>query len=130
MASRASPDLPGGGSAHRRAQRATHLCGGSGIFQAGFCIDGLFELHISKLFGVKDFATFHALNKLGVFVPGNYAYPGMFADGCHLSFYRLNEQLFPQDCIGLLLNLKLESVDCFLPVPIFCQIAASISNCA
>jgi hypothetical protein len=74
-------------------------------------IDGVFKLHIPKFFGVKNFATLQALDKLGVFVPGDNTYLRVFADGCHLSFYRLIELLFPQDCIGLLHNLKPESAE-------------------
>jgi hypothetical protein len=44
---------------------------------------GLFNLHVAELFGVKDLATFQALDKFGVFVPGNDSYPGVFADGGH-----------------------------------------------
>ena len=41
-----------------------------------FFIDGFFNLHIAKLFGVKDLATIQALDKFGVFVPGNDSYLG------------------------------------------------------
>ena len=44
---------------------------------------GFFNLHVPKLLGVKDLATLQALDKLGVFVPGNDTYPGVLADGCH-----------------------------------------------
>jgi len=44
-----------------------------------------FDLHIAKLFGIEDFATLQALDKLGVFVPGNDPDSGMFAGGCHRS---------------------------------------------
>jgi hypothetical protein len=44
---------------------------------------GFFNLHIAELFGVKDLATLQALDIFGVFVPGNDAYPGVLADGCH-----------------------------------------------
>ncbi len=47
------------------------------------CFDGFFNLHISELFGVKDLATFQALDKFGVFEPGNDSYPWVFADGGH-----------------------------------------------
>jgi len=51
---------------------------------AGFLrLDGFFDLHVSKLFGVKDLATIHALDKLSVFVPGYDSYPGVFADDWH-----------------------------------------------
>jgi len=35
-----------------------------------------FNLHIAKLFGVKDLATIQALDKFRVFVPGNDSYSG------------------------------------------------------
>jgi hypothetical protein len=60
----------------------------SGVFQAGFWFGGFFNLHIAKLFGVKDLATIQALDIFGVFVPGDDAYPRVFADGCHRSWYR------------------------------------------
>ena len=47
--------------------------------------DVFFNLHIAKLFGVKDFATLQALDILGVIVPGDDSYPGVFTNGCHLS---------------------------------------------
>ncbi len=37
---------------------------------------GFFNLHIAKLFGVKDLATIQALDKFRVFVPGNDSYLG------------------------------------------------------
>jgi hypothetical protein len=68
----------------------------SGIFQAGFWLGGFFNLHVAELFGVKDLATIQALDKFTVFVPGNDAYPGVLADGCHRSWYRWNKVLFGQ----------------------------------
>jgi hypothetical protein len=59
--------------------------GASGVFQAGFRFGGFFNLHVAKLFGVKDFATIQALDEFAVFVPGNDAYPGVFTGGCHRS---------------------------------------------
>src|SRR5580693_8104384 len=50
-----------------------------------FSTGSLFNLHIAKLFGIEDFATLQALDKLGVFVPRNYPDSGMFAGGCHRS---------------------------------------------
>jgi hypothetical protein len=50
-----------------------------------FRTSGFFNLHIAKLFGIEDFATLQALDKLGVFVPGNDPDSGMFAGGCHRS---------------------------------------------
>jgi hypothetical protein len=61
------------------------LRGASGVFQAGFCFGGLFNLHIAKLFGVKDLATILALDKFAVIEPGNYAYPWVLTNGCHRS---------------------------------------------
>ncbi len=46
---------------------------------------GVFNLHIAKLFGIEDFATLQALDKLGVFVPGNDPDLRMSAGGCHRS---------------------------------------------
>ena len=60
--------------------------GASGVFQAGFRFGGFFNLHVAKLFGVKDFATIQALDEFRVFVPGNDAYPGVSAGGCHRSW--------------------------------------------
>jgi hypothetical protein len=67
-----------------------------GVFQAGFWFGGLFDLHVAKLFGVKDLATIQALDEFGVFVPGNYAYPGVSAGGCHRSWYGWKKVLFRQ----------------------------------
>ena len=52
------------------ASNKRSLLRASGVFQAGFCFSGLFNLHVAELFGVKDIATIQALDKLGVFVPG------------------------------------------------------------
>ena len=60
----------------------------SGVFQAGFWFGFFFNLHIAKLFGVKDLATILALDVFGVIVPGNYSYPGMLTNGCHRSWVR------------------------------------------
>ena len=48
-----------------------------------FGLRGFFDLHVAELFGVEDLATLQALDKFGVFVPGNDTYPGVLADGCH-----------------------------------------------
>ena len=56
------------------------------VFHAGFCFGFGFKLHVTKFFGVKDLATIQALDKFSVFVPGDDAYPGMSADGCHCSW--------------------------------------------
>jgi|HubBroStandDraft_1064217.scaffolds.fasta_scaffold74434_3 hypothetical protein len=53
-----------------------------------FSISGVFDLHVTKLFGVKDFATFQALNELTVFVAGNDSNPGVSADGRHRSYIK------------------------------------------
>ena len=50
------------------------------------CISDFFNLHVTELFGVKDVATFQALDILGVFVPGNDSNPGVSAGGCHRSW--------------------------------------------
>jgi hypothetical protein len=68
----------------------------SGVFQAGFCFGGLFNLHVTKLFGVKDLATILALDIFSVIVPGNDAYSGVFAGGCHWSWCQWNKLLFRQ----------------------------------
>ena len=44
---------------------------------------GFFNFHIVKLFRIKDFTTFQALDVLRVFVSGNDSYPGVFTDGWH-----------------------------------------------
>ena len=48
-----------------------------------------------KLFGIKDFATLQALDKLRVFVSGNASYPGVFAGGCHRIGFSSIMMLFP-----------------------------------
>ena len=62
------------------------------LFVVFLClIHGFFDGHVLELFGVKDFATFQALDKLAVFEPGNDSYPGVLADGCHrFGFVRMN----------------------------------------
>lgn len=55
-----------------------------------------FDCHVMKLFGIKDIATFQALNIFGVFVPGDNSNPWMFAGGNHF-FDRFEiSMLFPQ----------------------------------
>lgn len=44
---------------------------------------GFFDSHILKFFGIKNFTTLKAFDKLGVFMPGDNTYPGMFAGGRH-----------------------------------------------
>src|ERR1019366_875983 len=57
----------------------------SGIGFCFFSLDGFLNLHIAKLFGVKDFATFQALNIFSIFVPGHNTHSWVFADGGHFS---------------------------------------------
>jgi hypothetical protein len=83
----------------------------SGVFQAGFWFGGFFNLHVTKLFGVKDLATILAFDKLAVFMPGNDAYPRVFAGCCHRSWYRWEKVLFPPDCIGIFAHLETISVE-------------------
>jgi hypothetical protein len=85
----------------------------SGVFQAGFRFGGLFNLHVAKLFGVKDFATIQALDEFGVFVPGNDAYPRVLAGGCHRSWVWWKKLLFPPNCIGIFPHLKTISDESF-----------------
>ena len=71
---------------------------------------GFFDLHVPKLLGVKDFATLQALDKFGVFVPGNDTYPGVLADGCHRfgfgrASFRKIVAVFELIWNGFLLNL-------------------------
>ena len=56
----------------------------SGVARCLFRFGGFFNLHIAELVGVEDLATFQALDELRVFVPGDDADFGMFADGWHL----------------------------------------------
>ena len=58
-------------------------CGVLLVVWDGFLVGGFLNRHVLKLFGVKDFATLHALDVLGVVVPGDNSYPGMFAGGRH-----------------------------------------------
>ena len=48
-----------------------------------FCLDGFFDLHVMKLFGIKDFATLQAFDKFNVLMPGDNAHSRVFADGRH-----------------------------------------------
>ena len=67
-----------------------------------FRFDGFFNLHVVELLGVKDFATFQALNKFGVFVPGDDTYSRVFADRCVIFFrIRLDSGIFPNGCMGI-----------------------------
>ena len=76
---------PGWDSGRRRTWGPIRhdLCRGSVFVRYVLGFSGFFNLHVTELFGVKDLATLQALDKLGVFVPGNDTYPGVLADGCH-----------------------------------------------
>jgi hypothetical protein len=91
----------------------------SGVFQAGFCFGGLFNLHVAKLLGVKDLATILALDIFGVIMPGNYAYPGVSAGGCHRSWCCWEKSTLAPDCIGIFPYLKTLSDDFFYLFGIF-----------
>jgi hypothetical protein len=58
-------------------------------------LGGLFNGHVIKLFGIKDFTTLQALDKLRVFVSGNDSYPGVFAGGRHRIGFSSIKMLFP-----------------------------------
>jgi len=89
-------------------------------FVLGFLwFGGFFNLHVTELFGVKDLATLQALDKLGVFVPGNDSYPGVFADGGHRLGIVVDQLLFPPDCSGLFANLKRIFVESLGVSPVF-----------
>jgi hypothetical protein len=51
-------------------------------------VGGFFNRHIVKLFRIKDFTTFQALDVLRVFVSGNDSYPRVFAGGRHRIVFR------------------------------------------
>ena len=53
------------------------------LFFRIFLLDRFFDCHIVKLFGIKYIPTFKALDKFGVFVPGDNSNPGVFAGGNH-----------------------------------------------
>jgi len=48
-------------------------------------LGGFFDFHVVKLLGIKDFATFQALDELRVFVPGDNSNSRVFAGGGHRS---------------------------------------------
>ena len=50
-----------------------------------FDLDGVFDFHIAKLFGIKDFAALKTLDKLGVFVAGDDSNLRVSAGGSHRS---------------------------------------------
>jgi hypothetical protein len=76
-------------------------------------ISGFFNCHIVKLFRIKDFTTFQALDVLRVFVSGNDSYPGMFAGGRHRIVFRGIRMLFPPIVAAFLLNSSVKIA--FLP---------------
>jgi len=51
---------------------------------------GVFDFHISEFLGIENLATLQALDKLGVFLPGDDSYFGMSAGRCHRSFCLLD----------------------------------------
>lgn len=55
----------------------------SGISFGLIGFDGLFDLHIAKFFRVKDLATFQALNKFNIVMPGDDTHIRVFAGGGH-----------------------------------------------
>ena len=63
-----------------------------GIVREIFRSSRVFNLHIAKLFGIEDLATFQALDVLGVVVPGNDPDLGVSAGGCHRSQGLMNLQ--------------------------------------
>ena len=56
----------------------------SGVRFCLFGFDGFFDLHVIKLFRIEDFATFQALDKLNVLVPGDDTHSRVFADSRHV----------------------------------------------
>ena len=58
----------------------------SGVFFWVSGFSGVFDFHVAKLFGIKDFTTIQALDEFTVFVAGNDSNPGMFAGGKHRSY--------------------------------------------
>ena len=71
----------------------------SDLFRDVLFFDAFFDLHVVKLLGIKDFATFQAFDELRVFLSGNDSYSRVFAGGGHRSRL-IGEQLFPPDCSG------------------------------
>ena len=49
------------------------------------CQRGVFDGHVLEFAGVKDFATFEALDELGVFLPGHNLYTRMLTFSHHKS---------------------------------------------
>jgi hypothetical protein len=48
-------------------------------------VGSLFDLHVAKLFRVKNLSAFKTLHIFGVLVTGDNSNLGMFTDGRHLS---------------------------------------------
>jgi hypothetical protein len=69
-------------------------------------IGAFFNDHVVKLFRVKDFTTFKALDKLRVLVPGDDSYPGMFAGRCHGDRIQWKYDALSADCSGLSSKFK------------------------
>jgi hypothetical protein len=76
-----------------------------------FRTGGLFDFHVAELVGVKNFATLLALDEFSVFVPGNDAYLGVFAEGCHLFRVGVDSAFLPPECSGLSNNIKRNELD-------------------
>jgi hypothetical protein len=76
-------------------------CRLSFVIWDGFLVSDLFNRHVLKLVGVKNFATLHALDVLGVVVPGDNSYPGMFAGGRHRIVIQLELGTLSADCSDL-----------------------------
>lgn len=75
------------------------------FYLVGCCYVGFFfDYHVVKFFGIKDFATFQALDELRVFVPRDDAYPGMFAGRCHRDRFKWIRMLFPPIVAAFVLN--------------------------
>jgi hypothetical protein len=53
------------------------------IFYIVFRFGGLFNLHVVKLIGIKDIATFQTLDVFRVFMSGDNSNPRVFAGGSH-----------------------------------------------
>jgi hypothetical protein len=58
-----------------------------GVVRELFGVGGVFNFHVAKLFGIKDFTTIQTLDKFRVFVAGYDSNPGVFAGGSHRSFF-------------------------------------------
>jgi len=80
------------------------LCSGAVFRTLSYC--GVFDLHIAKFFGIENFATLEALDEFFVFVPGNYAYSGVFTGACHRYYFSDETILFRPDCSELCADFK------------------------